>query len=118
MARHNREGRGLDQLGNLWRISFQPDWLKKIKISRDLPDGRRRSSLTLFRNPETQAKAAPGREVRTRITSADGKVDVTVSLDDRDQVVDHIVVAIKQKRGRKIELLKFIIQGGLPRPRL
>ena len=117
MARHNREGRGLDQLGNLWRISFQPDWLKHVKVSRDLPGGRRRSSLTLFRNPARVAEADPGRSVRTRITSGDGKIDFEIALEDRDLVVDHIVLGIRQKRGRKTELVKFVVQGGLPRPR-
>lgn len=116
MARHNREGRGLDQLGNLWRIGFQPDWLKQVKISRDLPDGRRRSSLTLFRNPARVAHGDPGRSVRTRITSADGKIDFEIALEDRDLVVDHVVLGIKKKTGRKTELVKFVIQGGLPRP--
>ncbi len=116
MARHNREGRGLDQLGNLWRISYQPDWFRLLKISRPLPGGRR-SSLTLFRNPARGAEAEPGRAVRTRITSADGSVDVVISLEDRDAVVDHIIVGIKQKRGRKTEVLKFVVHGGLPRRR-
>lgn len=114
MARHNREGRGLDQLGNLWRISYQPDWFRLLKISRPLPKGRRRSSLTLFRNPAPAADAEPGRSVRTRITSADGSVDIAVALEDRDHIVDHIVVGIKQKRGRKTEILKFHVHGGLP----
>jgi hypothetical protein len=117
MARHNREGRGLDQLGNLWRITFQPDWLKQVKISRDLPGDRRRSSLTVFRNPARVAEGDPGRSIRTRITSADGKIDVEIALEDRDFVVDHIVLAIKRKKGRKTELVKFMIQGGLPRPK-
>ena len=117
MARHNREGRGLDQLGNLWRISFQPDWFRLIKLSRPLPGNRRRSSLTLFRNPARHAEAEPGRAIRTQITSADGKVDIAVSLEDRDAIVDHVVIGIRQKRGRKTEVLKFVIQGGLPGPR-
>lgn len=116
MARHNREGRGLDQLGNLWRISYQPDWLRRVKLSRPLPDGRRRSSLTLFRNPARRAEAEPGRAVRTRITSADGSVDISLSLEDRDALVDHLIVGVRKKRGRKTELLKFVIQGGLPGP--
>ena len=117
MARHNREGRGLDQLGNLRRIAFQPDWLKQVKISRDLPDGRRRSSLTVFRNPARVAEGDPGRSIRTRVTSADGKIDVEIALEDRDLVVDHIVLGIKRKKGRKTEIVKFMIQGGLPRPK-
>ena len=37
MARHNRDARGVDQLGTLWRISFQPDWLSRVKISASFP---------------------------------------------------------------------------------
>jgi hypothetical protein len=114
MARHNREGRGVDQLGNLWKISYQPDWFRLVKLSRPLP-GRRRSSQTLFRNPARHAEAEPGRSVRTRITSADGAVDIEISLEDRTDAIDHVVVGVKQKRGRKTELLKFVIQGQLPR---
>jgi len=117
MARHNREGRGLDQQGNLWRISYQPDWLKHVKISRALPGGRRRSSLTLFRNPAKRAESEPGRSVRTRITSADGSVDVSLSLEDPNAHVEHIVVGIRRTRGRKSELVKLVIQGGLPGPK-
>ncbi len=117
MARHNREGRGLDQLGNLWRISYQPDWLRHVKVSRELPGGRRRSSLTLFRNPAKRAESEPGRSVRTRIASVDGSVDVGISLEDGHDVVDHIVVGIKQTRGRKTEVIKLVIQGGLPGPK-
>ena len=117
MARHNREGRGLDQLGNLWRISYQPDWFRLIKLSRPLPGDRRRSSVTLFRNPAPRAEAEPGRSIRTRITSADGSVDVELALEDREALVDHIVLGVKKKRGRATELLKFAIYGALPRPK-
>jgi hypothetical protein len=117
MARHNQEGQGVDQHGNLWRIGYQPDWLRQVKISRDLPDGRRRSSLTLFRNPTRQALASPGKSIRTRITAVDGSVDVQVSLEDRDAAVDHVIVGVKQRRGRKTELVRFLIQGGLPQAR-
>lgn len=117
MARHNQEGRGVDQHGNLWKIGYQPDWLRQVKISRELPDGRRRSSLTLFRNPTRQALAAPGKSIRTRISSLDGSVDVQISLEDRDSVVDHVIVGVKRKRGRKTETIRFVIQGGLPAPR-
>ncbi|WP_419939756.1 hypothetical protein [Candidatus Palauibacter sp.] len=117
MARHNREGRGLDQLGNLWRISYQPDWFRLLKLSLPVPGGRR-SSRTLCRNPARTADAEPGRSVRTRITAADGSVDVAVSIEDRDQVVDHVIIGIRRKRGRKTELLKFAVHGGLPKRRI
>jgi len=55
--------------------------------------------------------------VRTRISSADGLVDVAFSLEDRDSVVDHVVIGVKRKRGRKVDLIKFVVQGGLPSKR-
>ena len=51
MSRHNRDARGVDQLGTLWRISYQPDWLEQVKVTRTLENGRQ-STKTLFRNPE------------------------------------------------------------------
>ena len=116
MARHNREGRGVDQHGDLWLIDYQPDWLKQVKISRELPDGRRRSSLTLFRNPGRHSEDRPGKVVRTRIAAADGSADIQLSLEDRNGMVDQVVVAIRRKRGRRTELLKFVIHGGMPDP--
>ncbi len=113
MARHNREGRGIDQHGELWTISYQPDWLRQVKISRELPDGRRRSSLTLFRNPARTAEGPPGKVVRTRVTAADGSLDFQVSLDNRETEVDELVVSLWKKRGRKRERVKFILQGGM-----
>ena len=117
MARHNREGRGLDQLGNLWRISYQPDWFRLLKLSRQVPGGRR-SSRTICRNPAHAADAEPGRSVRTRITAADGSVDVAVSIEDRDQVVDHVIIGVRRERGLETELLRFVVQGGLPKRRI
>lgn len=117
MARHNREGRGIDQHGELWHISYQPDWLKHVKISRRLPNGRRRSTLTLFRNPARRAEAEPGKMVRTRIAAADGSVDIELSLEDRTDLVDRIAVRLRRpRRGRKDDVIRFVVQGGLPGP--
>lgn len=117
MARHNREGRGIDQHGELWKISYQPDWLRQVKISRELPDGRRRSSLTLFRNPARTAESSPGKVVRTRIAAADGSLDFQLSLEDRGRDVDELIVSLWKKRGRKRERVKFVLQGGMMPPR-
>ena len=68
-------------------------------------------------NPTRQALASPGKSIRTRISSVDGSVDVQISLEDRDAIVDHVVVGMKHRRGRKTETIRFVIQGGLPRPR-
>ena len=118
MARHNREARGIDQTGNLWRIGYQPDWLSRIKISRQLLDGRRRSSQTLFRNPARRAGAAPGRVVRTELRSVDGKIRFRIAVEDPDQIVEEIIVVTRPGRdGPRGELVKFAIESRLPPPR-
>lgn len=116
MARHNREGKGLDQHGDLWIVSYQPDWLRWVKISRELPDGRRRSTLTLFRNPARRAKDRPGRVVRTQVRAADGSAAFQVSLEDREDLVQRIVVEIEKPRGKRKEPIRFVLEGGLPEP--
>lgn len=115
MARHNREGRGVDQHGELWTVSYQPDWLRRVKISRELPDGRRRSSMTLVENPANSAEDEPGKVVRTRIAAADGSVDFQIALEDRDRAVDRIEVHLRKRPGRKAEVIRFNIDGGLHR---
>ena len=118
MARHNREARGTDQRGRLWRIGYHPDWLSRIKISRQLPDGRRRSSHTLFRNPARRAAATPGRVVRTDIRAADGDTRFRISVEDPDQVIEQVVVYTRPGRdGPRGELVKFVIDSRLPPPR-
>jgi hypothetical protein len=117
MARHNREARGVDQLGTLWRISYQPDWLSRIKISRQLPGDRRRSMVTLFRNPARRAEASPGKVVRTGVSAVDGSADFRVSVEDPDGVVQSVIVVTKRKRGRKNEVVKYILESRLPPPR-
>ncbi|MGB5304090.1 MAG: hypothetical protein WBP17_13155, partial [Gemmatimonadota bacterium] len=117
MARHNREARGIDQLGTLWRISYQPDWLSRIKISRQLPGDRRRSMVTLFRNPARRAEAPPGRMVRTGVSAVDGSADFRVSVEDPDGVVESVVVVTRRKRGRRNEVVKYVLEARLPPPR-
>ena len=117
MARHNREARGIDQLGTLWRISYQPDWLSRIKISRQLPGDRRRSMVTLFRNPARRAEAPPGKMVRTGVSAVDGSAGFRVSVEDPDGVVESVVVVTRRKRGRKSEVVKYVLEARLPPPR-
>jgi hypothetical protein len=117
MARHNRDARGVDQNGKLWNISFQPDWLSRVKISRQLPDGRRRSSLTIFRNPARRAEGSPGKVVKTRLTSVDGAADFRVSIEDPNRIVDSITVVTKQRRGRRKETVKYVLEARMPPPR-
>jgi hypothetical protein len=107
----------VDQLGTLWRISYQPDWLSRVKISRQLPGGRRRSMITLFRNPARRAEAPPGRVVRTGVAAVDGSASFRISVEDPEGIVDSVVVVTRRNRGRATEVIKHVIESRLPPPR-
>lgn len=91
MARHNREGAGADQRGFGYDVSYQPDWLRLVKVTRQLESGRQ-STKTLFRNPEVP-DAKPGDRVRTRITSADQALDFEVAIIDSRSAVRRVRIA-------------------------
>jgi hypothetical protein len=97
MARHNREARGTDQRGSEYIISYQPDWLHQVKVSRDLDSGRQ-STKILFRNEEP-AQAAPGRGVRTRIVSEELGIDVWLTVEDGEEGVRRLSVETIATRG-------------------
>ncbi|MDB4949754.1 MAG: hypothetical protein JWM27_2403 [Gemmatimonadetes bacterium] len=90
MARHNREGSGEDQRGRTYTVAYQPDWLRVVKVTRELGSGRQ-STKTLVRNPDLPA-AEPGTRVRTHVVSADLGLDFEVVLHDERRVVRRIVV--------------------------
>jgi hypothetical protein len=114
MGRHNREGEGTDQHGALYKVSYQPDWLRQVKISRTLSGSNRQSTKTLFRNPATCAERPPGDRIRTRITSKDAKVDVEVVVGDKAGQVEQVVVTSRAADGKGD--ITFIIDGSLPKP--
>ncbi|MFW6201144.1 MAG: hypothetical protein ACOC8B_01080 [Gemmatimonadota bacterium] len=101
MARHNREGRGSDQRGYEYAISYQPDWLRWVKVTRALESGRQSTKL-LFRNPG-EPQQAPGHRVRTRITSAEQGLDFEITIDDPEQVVKRIVVETERPEATEEE---------------
>ena len=117
MARHNREGQGADQRGYQYGISYQPDWLRHVKVTRDLETGRQ-STKTLFRNPAEEREAEPGDRVRTRIVSIDQDVDFEVVLSDPYSAVRRIRVAyeVQSSSGRRNEEVEFTLEGNLPEP--
>lgn len=94
MARHNREGHGSDQRGFEYDVSYQPDWLKVVKVTRGLETGRQ-SSKTLFRNPDARAKEQCGNRVRTRIISKAQNLDFEITVDDPNHVVTRVRVTCK-----------------------
>lgn len=91
MARHNRDGAGADQRGYAYSVSYQPDWLRLVKVTRQLESGRQ-STKTLFRNP-APPEAEPGERVRTRITSADQGLDFEIAVNDAGSAVRRVRVA-------------------------
>ena len=92
MSRHNRQGDGIDQRGFRYRISYQPDWLDRIRVTRRLPSGRQ-STKTLFSNPSRTAEAPPGDLIRTTIESPEQGLLVEIALrTDPDQVGEIEVV--------------------------
>jgi hypothetical protein len=90
MARHNREGKGEDQLGRSYTVSYQPDWFYQVKVTRDLESGRQ-STKTLYRNMETP-QAEPGSRVRTRVTSEELGLDFEIAIEDDKGVIRRITV--------------------------
>lgn len=118
MARHNREGEGADQRGFEYKVSYQPDWLRHVKVTRKLQTGRQ-STKTLFRNPLERRKAEPGDKVRTRITSRDQNLDFRVAIiDPRHRVtrvrIAYSVPAEDQPGGE--EEVEFTLENSLPPP--
>ncbi|HEX2168647.1 MAG TPA: hypothetical protein VHG09_15530 [Longimicrobiales bacterium] len=107
MARHNRDARGSDQRGESYELSYQPDWLRLVKVTRMLESGRQ-STKTLFRNT-AKREQAPGSRIRTRITSREQRVDFEIELDDPQGVVRRITVETAPPGGE--EPLVFTIDG-------
>lgn len=90
MARHNKDARGTDQRGDEYDISYQPDWLRQIKVTRALASGRQ-STKTLFRNTARKERS-PGQRVRTRIRCRGEAIDFEIDVDDPNGVVKRVVV--------------------------
>lgn len=111
MARHNRDGAGADQRGFEYGVSYQPDWLKLVKVTRTLESGRQ-STKTLFRNPAPHPEAQPGDRIRTRITSVDQSLDFEVALTDPRAAVKRVRVAyeVAGDNGR-MEEVEFTLES-------
>ena len=115
MARHNRDGAGADQRGFEYGVSYQPDWLKLVKVTRRLETGRQ-STKTLFRNPSGRPESEPGDRIRTRITSADQALDFEVALTDPRAAVKRLRIAyeVPGENGRPEEVEFTLECGGAP----
>ena len=104
-----RDGRGTDQDGNEYEVSYQPDWLRWVKVTRTLQNGRR-STKTLFRNPDRLGFRKPGNKVRTRIRCSAEKLDFGIEVDDPTGVIRRIVV--ETNAGGREETIDFTVESG------
>jgi hypothetical protein len=115
MARHNRDGTGADQRGFEYFVSYQPDWLRLVKVTRQLETGRQ-STKTLFKNPTDRREAEPGDRVRTRIVSSDQDLDFQVSVDDpMGRVVRVRVACVVVGEDGEEDEVEFTFEDSLPR---
>lgn len=105
MGRHNREASGSDQRGFEYMISYQPDWLRHIKVTRLLESGRQ-STKTLFVNPERPSRE-PGQQVRTMIRCAEQGLAVEVAVTDPGRAVRRIVI----EAGPDDDAVHFTLEG-------
>ena len=110
MARHNREGEGEDQHGRRYRIGYQPDWLRQIKVTCDLDNGRQ-STKTLLRNPEPPAQS-PGPRVHTEVAAAELGLGFGLTLHDERRVVRRIIVETVIPGGaERGETISFVLSS-------
>ena len=116
MARHNRDGTGVDQRGFAYEVNYQPDWLRHVKVTRVLGSGRQ-STKTLFRNPADRQEASPGERIRTRIVSPDQGLDFEVAVTDMKGSVARVRVAfmVTNEKGEQEEV-EFTLENELPPP--
>ncbi|HSW30430.1 MAG TPA: hypothetical protein VLH75_13175 [Longimicrobiales bacterium] len=93
-------------------MNYQPDWLKQVKVTRQLETGRQ-STKTLFRNSQDMPEAEPGDRVRTRITSGGQQLDFEVCLSDPRAAVRRIRVsyALPSPDGTREEEVEFTLES-------
>lgn len=118
MSRHNRDAGGRDQLGFRYRISYPPDWLDRIKVTRRLPSGRQ-STKTLFRNPVRVPAADPGGLLRTRIESGEQGLLVEANVRaDADRICELAVTwRGDEATGSTASNVRFTFVGFAPNAR-
>ena len=110
MSRHNRRGAGVDQRGYHYSISYPPDWLDRVRVTRKLPSGRQ-STKTLFRNPRRDPGTDPGASVRIGIASADQDINIEAAFRTDAAHMGRIVVEWRDPApapgGRRQERILF-----------
>ncbi len=113
MARHNRDGRGSDQRGFDYEISYQPDWLQQVKVTRNLESGRQ-STKTLFRNPLPNREQSPRARVRTRISSSEQGIEFEIAINDPKRVIKRIIVETVPAGQKAEDGVSFSLEDAMP----
>ena len=125
MARHNRSGEGVDQRGFSYTVDYQPDWLRKLKVTRKLRSGRQ-STKSLFRNPSDHRCADAGERVRTSVRCDEQNIDFELSVRDPHGAVRQVTITYEipadeagrggRSRKRRRERVMFTFEDGLKPP--
>lgn len=124
MPRHNRTGKGIDQRGHTYEVRYPPDWLSRVKVTRELKSGRQ-STMHLFRNPANHREASPGETVRAGVSSPDQEIDFDLAVRDPDARITRVSVTYevppeepgrRGKKGKPTEVV-FTFENGMRPPR-
>lgn len=110
MARHNRTGTGKDQAGFSYEVSYPPDWLSRIKVTRRLASGRQ-STKVLFTNPLPSPVEAPAAMVRISVVSPEQGLGVEAALGPGPEGLCEWRVEWKGEGGGERVALTFIPFG-------
>ena len=105
----------MDQYGWQYRISYPPDWLDRIRVTRRLPSGRQ-STRTLFRNPARKPLGEVSGVMRTTITSEEQGLEVMVSFGTGSGRVNEVVVEWQNSAGPAdgMDRVRFRLTGFPP----
>lgn len=97
MARHNRNGTGLDQRGFRYRINYPPDWLERVRVTRRLASGRQ-STRTIFSNPARNPEVDPGDLIRVTIESPEQGMVIETSVRTAPDRLEEVVLQWRDPR--------------------
>ncbi len=87
----------MDQLGFRYRISYPPDWLDSVRVTRRLASGRQ-STRTIFRNPSRNPEVDPGDLIRVGLESPEQEMAIEMSARTAPGQLHEIVLEWRDPR--------------------